>query len=162
MIKAFSNSWNASKLPRKQRKYRYNAPLHLQGKFMKATLSKELREKYNRRNIRIRVGDKIKILRGQYKGKTDKIERINMKDSNIFVEKIEIQKKDGSKAKWPINPTNIMITELNTEDKKRLIPEKTKENKETNQKNEKSIDTATKETTTKTTNKKKSTIGEKQ
>lgn len=41
------------KQPRKQRKFLYNAPLHLRGgKIMSAPLSKELREKYGVRTRR--------------------------------------------------------------------------------------------------------------
>ncbi|MBS1194889.1 MAG: ribosomal protein L24p/L26e, archaeal/eukaryotic, partial [Methanomicrobia archaeon] len=43
--------------PRKQRKARYTAPLHIKGKFLSATLSKELREQYKRRSLRVVKGD---------------------------------------------------------------------------------------------------------
>ncbi|MCD6275005.1 MAG: 50S ribosomal protein L24, partial [Candidatus Aenigmarchaeota archaeon] len=51
MKQLFSKSWVKSKQPRKQRKYRHNAPKHIRQKFMHANLSKELREKYNRRSL---------------------------------------------------------------------------------------------------------------
>ena len=69
MKKKFSREWIRSKQPRKQRKYNYNAPLHIKGKFMAAHLSKDLMKKYNRRSIRVRKGDKVILLRGQFKKK---------------------------------------------------------------------------------------------
>ena len=52
-------NWKSSKQPRKQRKYRRNAPLHIRNKMMRAPLSKELRDKYkirnNENNLRIGV-----------------------------------------------------------------------------------------------------------
>src|SRR3989338_176397 len=46
MKNKFSTKWKESKQPRKQRKYRANAPLHLRKKFVNVNLSKELRKKY--------------------------------------------------------------------------------------------------------------------
>ena len=42
MKKKFSNAWIGSKQPRKQRKYRHNAPLNVRNKFLSSHLSKEL------------------------------------------------------------------------------------------------------------------------
>ena len=54
MKKTHSTKWKASKQPRKQRKYRFNAPLHISGKFLSTHLSPELREVYKRRSIRVK------------------------------------------------------------------------------------------------------------
>lgn len=108
-----------SKQPRKQRKYRYNAPLHIKQKFMRAHLSKELRKKYSRRSLGLKKGDKVKILRGQFKKKTGKIDKVDLKENYVYITGIEITKKDGTKAFYPLQPSNLMITELNLDDKKR-------------------------------------------
>jgi large subunit ribosomal protein L24 len=115
----FSKNWKRSKQPRKQRKYRYNAPLHIKTKFMSAHLSKELRQKYNKRSFSIRKGDKVQVMRGQFKKKTGKIERIDVKKSRAYITGIELIKKDGTKTLYPINPSNLMVLELNLDDKKR-------------------------------------------
>jgi len=119
MEKAFSNKWKSSKQPRKQRKFRHNAPENVKTKFMRANLAKELRAKYSKRSIRIRTGDKVKIVRGQFKGREGKIDRVDTYKLKIYLEKIEISKKDGSKALFPLDPTNVTVTEL-VEDKKRV------------------------------------------
>lgn len=120
MNKRFSISWKKSKQPRKQRKYRYNAPLHIKTKFLSAHLSKELKKKYGKRNVTVKKGDKVKILRGSFKGRTGSIERVNVKKTKVYVTGAETVKKDGSKTFYPINPSNIIITELESEDKKRI------------------------------------------
>ena len=51
MKKDYSSKWKASKQPRKQRKLRANAPLHVKHKMMSSNLDKELRKKYEKRNI---------------------------------------------------------------------------------------------------------------
>ena len=119
MKKEFSNKWKGSKSPRKQRKYRANAPLNVKRKFLSSLLSKELREKYSTRNVKIRTEDKVKIMRGKFNKKTGKITGVDVKKTKVFVENIERIKRDGSKVSIPINPSNVMITELSLEDKKR-------------------------------------------
>ena len=115
----FSTNWIKSKQPRKQRKYRYNAPLHIKSKFTSSHLSKELMKKYNKRSATIRKGDKIKVLRGQFKGKTGKVDKVDLKKTEVYIAGIEAIKKDGTKVPHPINPSNLLITELNLDDKKR-------------------------------------------
>lgn len=117
----FSTKFKSSKQPKKQRKYRVNAPLHIKQSFVNAHLSKELREKYKKRSFGLRKGDKVKILCGQYKGKTGSVDRIDLRKSKAIITGIEITKKDGSKASYPIHVSNIMISELNLDDKKRKI-----------------------------------------
>ena len=115
----FSKSWRSSKQPRKQRKYRYNAPLHIKQQFMHAHLSKELRKKYNRRNLGLKKGDTVKIVRGQFKKHTGKVDRIDLKKTRVYVTGTEITKKDGTKTTYPIHPSNLIINELNIDDKMR-------------------------------------------
>lgn len=120
MKKKFVSSWNSSKQPRKQRKYRYNAPLHVKQKLDSSHLSKELKEKHGKRSIQPKKGDKVKIMRGQFKGKEGKIEKIDLKAGKVFITGIELVKKDGTKLLYPLNATNLMVQELNLEDKKRV------------------------------------------
>ncbi len=115
----FSRSWNKSKQPRKQRKYRYNAPLHILRRFMGVHLSPELRKKYGKRSISLKKGDTVKVLRGKFKGRTGKVERNDIKNTKVYIEGIEITKKDGSKTSPPIHPSNLLITALEIDDKKR-------------------------------------------
>ena len=115
----FSSSWKKSIQPRKQRKYRHNAPLHIKQKFVGVHLSKELKKKYNKRSINLRKGDGIKVMRGQFKNKTGKIDKVDTKKTLVYVSGIEVMKRDGTKARYPIHPSNLVITELNMDDKMR-------------------------------------------
>ena len=128
MKNKFSKHWKASKQPRKQRKYAANAPLHIKRKLLSVNLSEELRKKFGRRNIPVRKGDLVKIMRGKFDGKTGKIVEVNVKRSKIMIEGIQVKKQDGSKVNVPMRASNLQITELNMEDKKRKIEMK-KENK---------------------------------
>ena len=67
----------------------------------------------------MRKGDTVKILRGQFKKKTGKVNEVSIKSTKVFVDGIELVKKDGTKVRYGVNPSNVMITDLNLEDKKR-------------------------------------------
>ncbi|MDP2628551.1 MAG: 50S ribosomal protein L24 [Nanoarchaeota archaeon] len=120
MKKKFSTAWKASKQPRKQRKYRANAPLHIKKKFVNVNLSKELRKKYGKRNIGIRKGDVVKVMTGKFKKKQGKVLEVKLKMSKIIVDGMNIKKMDGSNANVKMQPSNLQIVELNLEDKKRI------------------------------------------
>lgn len=116
----FSKDWISSKKANKQRKYLYNASIHIRGKILSSMLSKELKKKYNKNSIRPRKNDKVKIMRGQFKGKTGKIEKVDIKNYKLIVDCCEVIKKDGTKTIYPIHYSNVMITELYLDDKKRF------------------------------------------
>jgi large subunit ribosomal protein L24 len=118
-VKKFSRTWNSSTQPRKQRKYRSNAPLHVKQKLLHTHLSKELRGKYSKRSIQLKTGDKVKVQRGQHKGKEGKVERINLKRERVYVTGVEYVKKDGLKQLVALNASNLTITSLVLDDKKR-------------------------------------------
>jgi large subunit ribosomal protein L24 len=120
MEKSFVSTWKASTQPRRQRKYRYNAPLHILSKFTSVNLAKDLRSKYATRNIEVRKGDKIKVMRGQYKGKTGKVESVSIKDSKVYVAGVETIRKDGTKNLIALEPSKLQIVELDLTDKRRL------------------------------------------
>lgn len=113
-----------SKQPRKQRKFRENAPLHIKNKFLGCNLSKELKDKYGVRSLVLRKQDKVKIQRGQFKGKEGTVDRIDVKRVKVFVSVAQTTKKDGSKVYYPLNPSNLMITNLNLSDSKRIKSDK--------------------------------------
>lgn len=108
-----------SKQPRKQRKARYTAPLHLRGALLSAPLSKELRGEYRRRSVRVIKGDTVKVLRGESTGTEGVVEAVDMGRYRIIVEGVSIPKADGTEMPRPIDPSNVQITKLNLKDAKR-------------------------------------------
>jgi large subunit ribosomal protein L24 len=120
MKNKFSKNWNSSKQPRKQRKYLANAPLHVRKKFVTVNLSKDLRKKHSQRNISVRKGDTVKILRGKFRKKQGKVLEVKIKISKIIVEGIQATKQDKSKVNVKLQPSNLQIVELNLEDRKRI------------------------------------------
>src|SRR3989338_6349240 len=119
-MKSWSKNWKSSKRRSKQRKYHLNAPKHVKAKFLGTNLSKELRKKYNRRNVKLRVGDKVKVTRGEFKLKVGKVKKIDIQKSKVEIDGVERKNIRGTKYNAKIDPSKIMILELNLEDKKRI------------------------------------------
>ena len=120
-MKEHSTKWKRSKQPRKQRKYRLNAPLHLKSKFLSVHLSPELRASHKKRSIVLRKNDSVKIMRGGFKGKIGKVTSVDIKRSKAYIEGIENTRKDGTKSFVPIEISNLMITEMGAKEGKRTI-----------------------------------------
>ena len=116
----WSSSWKASKKPSKQRKYVHNAPLHIRTGLPTSHLSKELRASLKKRSLRVRRGDKVKVLRGQFKGRTGTVERVDTRRMKIFITGLEFVKKEGRKVLYPVHPSKLLIQILDTNDKRRL------------------------------------------
>ena len=106
--------------PRKQRKALYTAPLHIRRKIMSANLSKDLRADIGKRSLPIRVGDKVQVVRGDFKGHEGKVESIDAKRYKVTVEGVTLSKPDGNAVLLPIHPSNLMIIEAALKDERRL------------------------------------------
>ena len=120
MKKKYSLHWNSSKQPRKQRKYRYNAPLHKRQKLMSAHLAKDMRQQYKRRAMPLRKGDEVKVTTGEFKGRYGKVESIDLANLKVKVENIKKKKVSGEEVMVSLEPSNLMITKMYLDDKKRF------------------------------------------
>ena len=108
-----------SKKPSKQRKFLYQAPLHIRHKLLSAHLSKELRKEWNRRSLSLRKGDEVKVMKGKFKGTKGKISRIDLKELKIYIENVKRRKVSGEEVHVPIRPSNLLILNPDLRDSKR-------------------------------------------
>ncbi|MDP3742686.1 MAG: 50S ribosomal protein L24 [Candidatus Micrarchaeota archaeon] len=99
-----------SRQPRKKRKFLYNAPLHLAGKFRNAHLSKELRAKMKKRAVRIRKGDTVKIMKGKFRGISGKV--LAVLAAAVNVEGAVVKKIGGKEIPVAIPASNLVITQM--------------------------------------------------
>ena len=83
-------------------------------------LTNELKQKHGMRNIVVRMGDKVKVIKGDFKGKEGKVTQVSLKKTLVYIEGIERQRRDGTKSLLGVPPANMTIIELTTEDKRRL------------------------------------------
>ena len=93
--------------------------MHIKQKFIQSHISKDLRKKYGKRSAGVRKGDKVKIMHGKFKKHEGKIERVDLKKTRVFVSGAELTKRDGTKKQLALHPSNLIITELNLDDKMR-------------------------------------------
>jgi len=123
----------ASAKPRKQRKALYTMPHHLRHKLLSAPLSRELREKYGLRSLPVRTGDRVRVMRGDYKGIEGRVIRVNRERGRVYIDTITRTKVDGSTVHVPIHASKVMIVELDLSDKwrKEAIERKRKVREET-------------------------------
>jgi len=109
----------SSAKPTKQRLALYNAPDHIRRKFMTAKLSEDLRAKLGIKRINVRVGDTVKIVRGDWKGHEGKVVKVDYDKITLHVEGVTIKKADGTPVFYPIHPSKVIITKLDLSDKAR-------------------------------------------
>lgn len=119
VAKQWSKFWKGSSQRRKQRKYAFKAPMHIKHKFMGSHLSEDLKKEWNVRCVPVRKGDTVKVLRGDNKNKSGKVTKVSLARTRVFVEGVETARADGSKALYPVHPSNLMITKLDLSDAKR-------------------------------------------
>lgn len=98
----------------------YQAAVTTRSKLMCSHLSKDLQQKYNRRSVRVTEGDTVKVLRGEFKGVSGKITRVSTLRNGIAIEGIKKEKLKGGNLDVFIHTSNVLVTDLNTEDKWRI------------------------------------------
>mmetsp|Transcript_51869 Transcript_51869/g.110227 ORF Transcript_51869/g.110227 Transcript_51869/m.110227 type:complete len:132 (+) Transcript_51869:87-482(+) len=119
-----------SSTARKARKAHFNAPSHLRQKIMSATLSKELRSKYNVRSIPIRRDDEVMVMRGQFKERDGKVTQVYRKKWRIHIERVTRDKVNGQTVPVGIHPSKVVITKIKLDkDRKALLDRKNKATK---------------------------------
>ena len=119
MKKKWSSMWVSSVQPRKQRKYRHNAPLHVRHRMVSANLSPALRRRYEKRSMPVRKGDEVEVMRGSSRGMSGTVSRVDLRSYKIYVDEIKMKKVDGSEIMKPLEPSNLKITKLSVDDKMR-------------------------------------------
>ncbi|WP_296859735.1 50S ribosomal protein L24 [uncultured Methanobrevibacter sp.] len=109
-----------SKQPRKQRKALYNAPAHARGKHLSATLSKDLRADLGKRSLPVKSGDKVRVLRGDFKGHEGEVLSVDYGSYKVSIEDVTLSKPDGTTSFLPVDPSNLMIIEADLKDDRRI------------------------------------------
>ena len=106
--------------PRKQRKARYNAPAHTRGKYLSASLSKELREKVGKKSLPVKSGDKVRVVRGDFKGHEGEVLTVDYTSYKVTIEEVTLAKPDGTNAFLPVDPSNLVIIDADLKDDRRI------------------------------------------
>ncbi|MFB6174884.1 MAG: 50S ribosomal protein L24 [Candidatus Nanohalobium sp.] len=116
----WSNDWNSSTNPQKQRKYRENAPQHVKDTLISVNLSETLREELGARSISLNLGDRVKVMRGDRKGAEGIVSNIDRQKEKVYINGIEVTRQDGSTSEIPFRPSNLQAQALNLEKNDRI------------------------------------------
>jgi large subunit ribosomal protein L24 len=86
---------------------------------LNAKLTPELQKKLGVKRLPIRRGDTVLIMRGDFKGVTGKVVRVDLKRVRIHVEGVTRTNSKGQTVYYPIHPSKVMIVDVDTSDKAR-------------------------------------------
>jgi large subunit ribosomal protein L24 len=102
--------------PRRQRKALYNAHTAERRRRMAVALSRELRQRYGRRQIPVRKGDTVRILSGSFVGREERVARVVRRDYAVVLD--NVTGTTGAKKLKPltIRLTHLLLTRLNLSD----------------------------------------------
>lgn len=109
-----------SKKPDKSRKAFFTMAKHKAVKAIASHLDEKLAKELGKRSISVRKGDTVKIMRGTDKGKEGKITEVETVKGRIFIEKLMVKKSNGKEKPMPIQPSNVLVIDLDRTDRKRF------------------------------------------
>ena len=98
----------------------YRASLRTRSNQLGCHLSKDLRQKYGKRSVRVVKGDTVNVLRGEYKDVEGKVSKVDTLVNSIAIEGIKKEKGKGDKFDVLIHTSNVIVTSLNTDDSWRM------------------------------------------
>ncbi len=107
--------------PRKQRKFRFTAPMHVRQKFVHVRVAKELASKLamKRRSVAVRRGDTVKVMSGGSRGKTGKVLSVDLRRGAIFIDGIARKNAKGKEHPIAVKSSNVYAIDLDLSDKLR-------------------------------------------
>jgi large subunit ribosomal protein L24 len=82
-----------------------------------APLSSELKSKYGKNSIRIRIGDSVKLLKGEYSGVEGKVQKVFPIEGRLTIEGVTREKIAGGTTPIRIPSANVVVTAVTLEDK---------------------------------------------
>ncbi len=102
--------------PGKVRKLAFTASNKMLSARLRATLLPELRSAHGVRSARVRKGDTVKILRGEYKGVEGKVTQVYPSTGRISVEGVTREKLAGGTVPVKIHASKMVLTALDLSD----------------------------------------------
>ncbi|KKN44053.1 hypothetical protein LCGC14_0696970 [marine sediment metagenome] len=105
-----------SKQPSKQRKALLNYKNHQRAKLLSTRLADFLRDEYRIRRLPLRVGDSVRITRGEFKDFEGNVLEIT-KNQRAKIKEAKFEKTDGTEFHPTIHISNLVITKFAKEKK---------------------------------------------
>lgn len=96
----------------------HNPSYSLRSKLMSSHLAADLRKNNHIRSVRVVPGDSVKITRGEYRDVTGKVDKVDP-SKGVVISGTKKEKMAGEKFDVYIHPSNLLVTALNMDDKRR-------------------------------------------
>lgn len=117
--------------PKKVRKRKHHdVPLHRRQKKMMAPLAEEAKIEYTAKRLPVRRGDKVIVEKGDFEGQIGKVTRVDLKDYQIYIDGVSIEKASGQEIHIPVRPWNVSIMEPKLDNTRKQILERKKKSEE--------------------------------
>lgn len=105
-----------SKSPRVQRKALFNYQNHQRSKLLSTRVADFLREEYGIKNLPLKVGDQVRVVKGEFKDFEGEVTEI-LKNQRAKIKEAVFEKVDGTQFHPAIHISNLIITKLKDEKK---------------------------------------------
>ncbi|UCC20400.1 MAG: 50S ribosomal protein L24 [Promethearchaeota archaeon] len=105
-----------SEKPRKQRKALYNYSNHQRSKLLSTRVADFLRDEYGIKRLPLRVGDHVRITRGEFADFEGEVLEIT-KNQRAKIKEAQLEKTDGTQFHPPIHISKLIITKFAKEKK---------------------------------------------
>ena len=124
-----------SRKPGKQRKAQANAPIHVKRKRVRARLQLDKPDERlaGLRSVTIRVGDTVRVVRGDFahggkrvggKRNADPLSgsviKIDSENGRLFIEGAKASKSDNKEEAIPVHASNVVVVKIDETDKLRI------------------------------------------
>ncbi|HOD89732.1 MAG TPA: 50S ribosomal protein L24 [archaeon] len=109
-----------TKKARKKRKALYTSPFHEKRKKLIAPLDDPLVNDVGKKRLPVRKGDTVIIKRGQFKGKSGKVEKVDYNRLKVYIKDIKKVNSRGRDILIPFDASNLLITDAVLKDEKRI------------------------------------------
>ncbi|MEM3647971.1 MAG: 50S ribosomal protein L24 [Thermoproteota archaeon] len=105
---------------------------HLAYKSSSVHLSRELRGKYGFRSLPVRAGDRVLIIRGDYKGVEGDVNRVDRVRGRVYVSGVYRENARGEQRLIPIPLSSVILVKIEDKDewRRRAIERKRRQVKE--------------------------------
>jgi len=102
--------------PRRQRRALYLAPTAERRRRMTVPLSRELRRRFQRRNVPVRKGDTVRVLSGSFAGREERVARVSRRTYSVTLDNVTLKTAEDKLKPLALRMSHLVITRLNLAD----------------------------------------------
>ena len=101
---------------RRQRKALYNAHTAKRRRLMSVPLSKDLRARFHRRALPLRKGDTVRILKGSYEGREERVAKVDRRALAVTLDNVTSKTGESKQTPLPVRTGSLVLVHLNLAD----------------------------------------------